>query len=92
MIDLPMNKSVCGPERTGTVQTFCFIGKESIDLGDGTIEGNDSEAVVCCIEDEVLTHDGQTDETEVTFWLTVVSVRSADIDAGETRTIVSIHR
>jgi len=43
-----------------------LVLEEGIDLGDGTVEGNDSEAVVGGVEDQVLAHDGQTDKTEVT--------------------------
>lgn len=43
-----------------------LVLKEAVNLGDGTVEGNAVEAVVGGVEDQVLTHDGQTDETEVT--------------------------
>lgn len=42
-----------------------LVLQESVDLRDSTVEGNDGEAVVGGVEDQVLTHDGQTDETEV---------------------------
>lgn len=42
-----------------------LVLKEAVDLGDSAVEGNNSEAVVSSVEDQVLTHDGQTDETEV---------------------------
>jgi len=42
-----------------------LVLQEAVDLGDGTVEGDDGEAVVSSVEDQVLTHDGQTDETEV---------------------------
>ena len=45
--------------------------------------------MVCGIHDEVLAHHSQADETKIT---TGFSVRSADIDAGKTRTEVSITR
>ena len=45
--------------------------------------------MISSIENQVLAHDGQTDETEVTTRLTV---RRADIDAGQSRTEVSINR
>jgi hypothetical protein len=43
--------------------------------------------VVGSIEDQVLAHDGQTDEAEIRtgYWVR----RSADIDAGETGASVS---
>lgn len=42
-----------------------LVLKEAVDLGDGAVEGNDGEAVVGGVEDEVLAHDGKADETEV---------------------------
>lgn len=39
------------------------------------------------VENQVLSHDSKTDEAEIT---TRFSVRSADIDAGKTRTEVSM--
>lgn len=68
--------------------TLCFIGKEAVDLGDGSVEGDDSEAVVCRVHDEVLAHDGQADEAEITTGSRCS--RSADIDAGEAATEVSM--
>ena len=71
----------------GHQQTFSLILEESIDLCHGTIEGHDSELVVCNVHDQVLTHDGQTDKTKVT---TGSDPRgSADIDAGKTCARVS---
>ena len=63
-------------------QTFSLIAQEAIDLGHGTIEGDDGELVVGNVHNQVLAHNGQTDETEVT---TGMDPRwSADIDAGKT--------
>ena len=43
--------------------------------------------MVCCVHDQVLAHDGQTNEAEIT---TVTDLRrSADVDAGKTGAIVS---
>lgn len=42
-----------------------LVVQEAVNLGDGTVEGDDGEAVVGGVEDQVLAHDGQTDETEV---------------------------
>jgi hypothetical protein len=42
-----------------------LVLEEAVDLGDSAVESNNSEAVVGSVEDQVLTHDGQTDETEV---------------------------
>ena len=63
-------------------QTFSLIVQESIDLCHGTVEGHYSELMVGNVHDQVLTHDGQTDKTEVT---TGSDPRgSADTDAGKT--------
>ncbi len=68
--------------------TFCFIRHESIDLGHGTIESDDIEfLVIGNVQEQILAHDGQTDEAEIT---TVSDPRrSADIDAGQTGATVS---
>ncbi len=69
--------------------TFGLVLEKAINLGDSTIEYDHGETVISSIENQVLTHDGQTDEAEVTTRLTV---RRADIDAGQSRTEVSINR
>jgi hypothetical protein len=43
-----------------------LVLEEVVNLGDSAVESNDSEAMVSGVEDQVLTHDGQTDKTEVT--------------------------
>lgn len=45
--------------------------------------------MVSGVEDQVLAHDGQTDETEISSGTKNTMRRSADIDAGETGAIVS---
>ena len=68
-------------------QTFSLMVQEAVDLCHGTIEGHDSKLVVGNVHDQVLTHDGQTNKTEVA---TGSDPRgSADIDAGKTCAIVS---
>lgn len=67
--------------------TLGLIVQEAVNLGGGTVEGADGETVVSSIEDQVLAHDGQTDEAEISTGNKVR--RSADINAGETGTIVS---
>lgn len=57
-----------------------LVLEETVDLGDGTVEGNNSEAVVSGVEDQVLTHDGQTDETEVTATRQNMSAKALDED------------
>jgi len=42
-----------------------LVLEEAVNLGDSAVESNNIEAVVGSVEDQVLTHDGQTDETEV---------------------------
>jgi hypothetical protein len=58
-----------------------------IDLGDRAVEGNDFEAMVGGVHDQVLAHDGQANEAEISTdgrWH-----RRADIDAGQSRSKVS---
>lgn len=70
-----------------SLRTLCLILEEAVDLGNGSVEGNDREAVVGGVQDQVLTHDGQADETKIS---TSNDMRgSTDIDAGQTRTNVS---
>jgi hypothetical protein len=42
-----------------------LVGQEGVDLGDCSVEGHDSEAVISHIEDQVLAHDGQANEAEI---------------------------
>ena len=42
-----------------------LVGNEAVDLGDCTVESADGEAVVGHVQDQVLAHDGQADEAEV---------------------------
>lgn len=67
--------------------TLGFIAQESVDLGGSTVVGADGETVIGGIEDQVLAHDGQTDEAEVSTRNR--ARRSTDIDAGQTGAIVS---
>lgn len=48
---------------------------------------NDGEAMICNVQDQVLTHDGQADEAKISTM--VDPRRSADIDAGKTGATVS---
>ena len=61
--------------------------KKTVDFRNGAIESNDSEAVVRDVQYQVLAHNGQTHEAEITTGID--PRRSADIDAGETGAIVS---
>jgi len=48
-----------------------------IDLGNSSVECDDVESMVGGVQDQVLTHDGQTDQTEVTSRGIVSIVESA---------------
>lgn len=67
--------------------TLGLIVEETVNLGGGTVVGADGETVISSVEDQVLAHDGQTDETEIGTGKR--TRRSADIDAGETGAEVS---
>ena len=72
----------------GHQQTLCFIIHKPIDLRHGTIKSHNVELfMVGNIEEEVLAHNGQTDEAEITTGSD--PRRSADIDAGQTSATVS---
>jgi len=58
-----------------------------VNLGNGTVESNNSKSMVGSIQDEVLTHDGQTNQTKITSRF--VNRMHADMYAGETGAIVS---
>ncbi len=47
-----------------------FVGQEVVHFGDGAVEDGHLEAVVVHVEDEVLSHDGEADQADVTrcFW------------------------
>ncbi len=68
-------------------RTFGLIVHKAVDLGNGPIEGADGEAMVCYVQNQVLTHDSQTDESHICTGSH--PHRSADIDAGETGAVVS---
>ena len=46
-------------------RTFGFILEKFGDLGHSTIESADGKAMICHVQYQILAHDGQTDETEV---------------------------
>jgi hypothetical protein len=65
-----------------------FVLQETIDLGNCAVEGNDGEAVVGHVEDQVLTHDGQADEAKissVTCLLDVIVVAVHDVSEASKR-------
>jgi len=45
--------------------TLGLVCEEVVDLGGGAVEGNDVETVISSIEDQVLAHNGQADEAEI---------------------------
>lgn len=67
--------------------TLGLVLQETIDLGGCTVVSANGEAVISNVQNQVLAHDGQTDEAEIST--RSKTRRSADIDAGETGAIVS---
>lgn len=67
--------------------TLSLIVEETVNLGGGTVESANGESVIGSVQNQVLAHDGQTDEAEIST--RNMMRRSADIDAGETGAIVS---
>lgn len=47
------------------VGALSLVRKEVVNLGDGSVVGTDLEALVVHVKDQVLTHDGQTNKTNV---------------------------
>ena len=45
-----------------------FVGEEVVHLLDGAVEGHDGEAVVVHVQNEILAHDGQTNQCDVSLW------------------------
>jgi hypothetical protein len=82
------------PGKSSLLLTFGLIGKEVVDFRNCTVECADGEAMVCSIENDVLTHDGQSDQAELCldiFGITIVGARwLADIDAGKASAGVSL--
>ena len=70
------------------MRTLGLVAHEAIDLGDGAVEGNNGETMVSSVQDEILAHNGQTNKAKISTGFMLR--RSTDIDAGETRTVVSI--
>lgn len=55
--------------------TLGLVCKEVVNLGNGSVEGNDIETVIRSVENQVLAHNGQANEAEVTS-RTIVSTWS----------------
>lgn len=67
------------------LHTLSLVLEESVDLGDGSVKGNDSETMVGSIQDQVLAHNGQTDETKITTRFIMRSETGSD--ASQTRSM-----
>lgn len=66
--------------------TLGLVLEEVVNLADGTVEGNTVEAMVGSVEDQVLAHNGKTNEAEISS----KGLRSlADINASKTCAKVS---
>ena len=58
---------------------FCLVFEESVHFGDGSVECEDLEFVVCGIQDQILAHDGQADEAEISPNKAPISIKDSDI-------------
>lgn len=67
--------------------TFSLILEETIDFGNRSVIRNDGETMIGRIENKILAHDGETDETKISTGLRLR--RQASIDASQTRSTVS---
>lgn len=67
--------------------TLGLIFKEAVNLGGCAVVSANSETVIGDVHDQVLAHDGQTDQTEVSTRKR--ARRCADIDAGQAGAEVS---
>lgn len=67
--------------------TLSLILQESVDLGDCAVESNNGEAVISSVENQVLAHDGQANEAEITTGKMSGQLRrrssGTNIDAGQ---------
>ncbi len=61
------------------LRALCLIGQKVIDLRNSPIEDGDFKAVVVHIQDQVLAHDGQPDQTDITSCV-LHSSKSRNID------------
>ena len=44
-----------------------FVVEEIVHLGNGAVEGHDGEAVVVHVQNQILAHDGQPDQCDVSL-------------------------
>ena len=54
--------------RADDLRALGLVGEEMVHLLHGAVVGHDGEAVVVHVQNEVLAHDGQTDQCNVSFW------------------------
>jgi hypothetical protein len=47
------------------LHTLSLVGEEVVDLCNGTVVGNDIETVISSVQDQVLTHNGQANQAEI---------------------------
>ena len=59
-----------------------LVVQEAVDLADGAVEGDDGEAVVGHVEDQVLAHDGQADEAEISSGVILISTHTSEVEYG----------
>ena len=65
---------------------FCslgFVAQKLIHFGSGAVVNNDCVAVVVHVQDKVLSHDGQSDEADVSLWCGVLHVFKISAECGE---------
>ena len=58
----------CERMRAEDLGALGFVVEEIVHLGDGAVEGHDGEAVVVHVQNQILAHDGQPDQCDVSFW------------------------
>ena len=54
--------------------SFGLFGEEFVHFGDGAIKGDDDVAVVVHVEDEILAHHSQPDESDIALFHLVLKV------------------
>ena len=88
MIDLPGETVRWSSSTLLRLPTLCLIFKEAVDLGDCSVESDDLETVIRGVHDQVLAHDGQADEAEISAISHAFGFAGAV--AGEANATVSI--
>ena len=72
--------------RTNDGRAFCFVVHELIDFRDGPVENGNFETVVVHVEDQILAHDGKSDQSDIT------SFRHNSPEGGGARSILTTDR